>query len=123
MEAILYCTARVHSHLIDGKHETAFANYWIHKIAIVQLQRKTANVNKSLVVLFLPAGSCRKVMFLHLSVILFTGGEGDVFTPVCDSGFVIKTGGLPPPPGQTSPRQPPPPIGRHPSPQADTPPR
>ena len=120
MEAILYRTARVHSHLIDGKHETAFANYWIHKIAIVQLQHKTANVNKSLVVLFLPAGSCRKVMFLHLSVILFTGGKVMFLHLSVIPGLSLKRGVYPPlgrhPLGS-------PPIGRHPSPQADTPPR
>ena len=55
--------------------------------------------------------SCGKVMFLHLSVILFTG-EGLPHPP----GRHPPWADTPTPSGQT----PPPPLGRHP-PQADTP--
>ena len=59
-----------------------------------------------------PQRSCSKVMFLHLTVILFTGG-------VSASGPRGQTPPRQTPPGQKSPRQKPP---RHTLPWADIPP-
>ena len=58
-------------------------------------------------------------MFLHLSVILFTGGVWQ--TPQADTWGPWQTPPTQTPPGR-HPLQTPLPLGRHPSPQADTPP-
>ena len=49
--------------------------------------------------------SCRKVMFLHLSVILFTHPSGKHTHPPSHTPLADTPPGYPPPPGQTPARQ------------------
>ena len=72
-------------------------NVWSHEVTLFRESGLENNSN-----FYRPQRSCGKVMFLHVSVILFTGGRGVWQADTLLSGRQSPAGRQPPPPGRAT---------------------